>query len=111
MNSFTLVHLFHIIFVGGLFLYIGIKKDNTYKPILYSLLYLGILIILYHLYKIYNYIKMKKTIWVNLIHVFIIGPLLIYIGINRENTSRKYFELLLMFGFAAIGYHLFYLFQ
>jgi hypothetical protein len=39
----------------------------------------------------------------------IVGPILIYIGYNREKTSRKYFEILLMLGFAAIGYHGYYL--
>ena len=28
-----------------------------------------------------------------------------------EKTARKFFEILLMLGFASIGYHLYYLFQ
>jgi len=111
MDYDKFVHLFHILIVGGLFIYVGINRDKIYKPIFISLLYLGLLIILYHLYKIYGYIKQGKGIWVNLIHVFIVGPLLIYIGFNGEKTTRKFFELLLMLGFASIGYHLYYLFQ
>lgn len=110
MDSHKLVHLFHILIVGGLFLYVGINRDKIYKPIFTGLLYLGFLIIIYHLYKIYGYLKVNKGIWVNLIHVFIVGPLLIYIGYNGEKTTRKFFELLLMLGFASIGYHLYYLF-
>jgi len=75
------------------------------------LFYLGIVIIVYHLYKIYGYLNAGKNTWVNIIHVFIIGPLLIYIGYHGEKTSRKFFEVLLMFGFASIGYHLYYLFN
>jgi len=111
MDYDKFVHLFHILIVGGLFIYVGINRDKIYKPIFTALLYLGLLIILYHLYKIYGYIKQGKGIWVNLIHVFIVGPLLIYIGFNGEKTTRKFFELLLMLGFASIGYHLYYLFQ
>jgi len=111
MDYDKFVHLFHILIVGGLFIYVGINRDKIYKPIFTGLLYLGLLIILYHLYKIYGYIKQGKGIWVNLIHVFIVGPLLIYIGFNGEKTTRKFFELLLMLGFASIGYHLYYLFQ
>ena len=111
MDYDKFVHLFHILIVGGLFIYVGINRDKIYKPIFTGLLYLGLLIILYHLYKIYGYIKHGKGIWVNLIHVFIVGPLLIYIGFNGEKTTRKFFELLLMLGFASIGYHLYYLFQ
>ena len=110
MEPHTFVHLFHIIIVGGLFLYVGIKRDNIYKPLFPVILFLGFVIIFYHLYKIYGYLNIGKGIWVNLIHVFIIGPLLVYIGYYGVETSRKYFEMLLMLGFASIGYHLYYLF-
>ena len=74
------------------------------------LFYLGLIIVLYHLYKVYGYLNDNKSIWVNLIHIFIVGPLLVYIGYNGEKTSRKFFEILLMLGFASIGYHAYYLF-
>jgi hypothetical protein len=111
MNISFLVHLFHIIIVGGLFLYVGINRDKIPKILFSILLGLGILTILYHLYKTYKYLKEGKSIWVNLIHKFIVGPLLIYIGYNKEKTQRLYFEILLMLGFAAIGYHGYYLIQ
>jgi hypothetical protein len=58
---------------------------------------------------VYNYIKIGKSYWVNLIHIFIIAPILVYIGYNREKTRRLFYEILLMLGFAAIGYHGYYL--
>lgn len=106
MNS-TYIRLFHILFVGGLFLYVGINREKIYNPLFKVLLFLGIGIILYHLYKIYGYLNSGKQIWVNLIHVFLVGPLLLYIGYNGAKTSRKFFEVLLMLGFAVIGYHAF----
>jgi hypothetical protein len=109
MDSQTIIHLFHILIVGSLFLYVGINRENIYKSLFPVLLILGFIIILYHLYKIYNYFSNGKSYWVNLIHVFIVGPLLVYIGYYGINTSRKFFELLLMLGFASIGYHLYYL--
>jgi hypothetical protein len=109
MNSITLIHLFHILIVGSLFIYVGTYRDNIYKPLFRVLFTLGFIIIIYHLYKIYNYLKANQTIWINLIHVFIIGPLLVYIGYYGDKTSRKFFEILLMLGFASIGYHLYYL--
>jgi hypothetical protein len=109
INKRIFVHLFHIFFVGILFLYVGINRQLTNKYIFQILFYLGFIIIFYHLYKVYKYLKEDKGIWVNLLHIFIIGPLLIYIGYNSENTSRKWFEILLMLGFASIGYHLYYL--
>lgn len=110
MDKYVYVHLFHIIIVGSLFLYVGISRDNTISILYPILLGLGIIIILYHIYKTYKYIKDNKGYWVNLIYIFLIGPLLIYIGYNGEKTSRKFFEILMMFGFSAIGYHGYYLF-
>ena len=70
MDKEVYVHLFHIIIVGSLFLYVGISRDKT-TPILYPILLgLGIIIILYHIYKTYKYIQDNKGYWVNLIHIF-----------------------------------------
>ena len=107
--SLLIIHLFHILIVGSLFLYVGIHRTNIPKFMYPLLLGLGIIIILYHISKVYNYIKQEKPYWVNLIHVFLVGPLLVYIGYNREKTKRLYFELLLMLGFASIGYHGYYM--
>ena len=110
MEINTYVHLFHILFVGSLFLYVGIYR-TTIPTLMYPfLLGLGVIIIFYHGFKAYNYMKQGKGYWVNLIHILLVGPLLVYIGYNREKTARLYFELLLMLGFAAIGYHGYYLF-
>lgn len=109
MNISNLVHLFHIIIVGSLFLYVGINRVNISKNWFPILFWLGIIIIIYHIYKTYNYIKIGKNFWINLIHIFIVGPILIYIGYYAEKTDRLYFELLLMLGFASIGYHSYYL--
>jgi hypothetical protein len=111
MELNTYVHLFHILIVGSLFLYVGIYR-TTIPTFMYPfLLGLGLFIIFYHIFKAYSYMKQGKGYWVNLIHIFIVGPLLMYIGYNKEKTARLYFELLLMLGFAAIGYHGYYLFE
>ena len=48
MNPEIFVHLFHILIVGSLFLYVGIKRDSI-SPYLYPILLgLGIIIIFYH---------------------------------------------------------------
>ena len=109
MNTEQIVHLFHILIVGTLFLYVGIIREKIPKLLFPVLLILGVIIIVYHIYKAYNYMKVDKPYWVNLIHILLVGPLLVYIGYNRENTSRRYFEMLLMLGFASIGYHGYYL--
>jgi len=102
-------HLFHILIVGSLFLYVGIKKSTIPSFMYPVLITLGIVIILYHSFKVYKKLNLGFNPWINYIHIFIIGPLLLYIGLNREKTPRFYFEILLMLGFAAIGYHGYYM--
>jgi hypothetical protein len=111
MEIESYVHLFHILIVGSLFLYVGTYKSLIPTQMYPILLCLGLIIIFYHIYKAYNYIKLSKGYWVNLIHIFIVGPLLVYIGYNGDKIARLYFELLLMLGFASIGYHGYYLFK
>jgi hypothetical protein len=110
MKIETYVHLFHILIVGSLFLYVGITRNKIPSLMYPILLGLDLIIIFYHCFKVYNYIKLGKSYWVNLIHIFIVEPLLVYIGYNKKNTARLYFEILLMLGFASIGYHGYYLF-
>jgi hypothetical protein len=110
MNPESLVHLFHILIVGSLFLYVGIERTNIPSFMFQLLLGLGVIVILYHMFKVYTYMKQGRGYWVNLIHILLVGPLLVYIGYNGEKTARLYFELLLMLGFASIGYHGYYMF-
>ncbi len=107
--SHIFVHLFHILIVGSLFLYVGINGSKTPAFVFPILMYLGIIIIIYHSYKAYLKISLDKSAWINYLHILLVGPLLIIIGLNGVDTSRKYFELLLMAGMASIGYHGYYL--
>ena len=109
MSASLFIHLFHILIVGSLFLYVGIARSNIPTFMYPILTTLGIIIILYHSFKVYKKLQVGMNPWVNYIHIFIVGPLLLYIGLNREKTQRLYFELLLMLGFASIGYHGYYL--
>ncbi len=104
MSSF--ISLFHIFAVGTLFLYLGINKTNVPNIMYHFLLILGPIIIAYHIYKMYTYGKLN---WVNLMHILLIGPLLLYIGYKKQNTERMFYEIVLLLGFATIGYHVYYM--
>lgn len=104
------LHLVHVIIFGSLFLYIGLTRTAMPNYMFTVSLVLGIIIILYHSFKLFLKVTKKEFGgWINLIHIFIVGPLLLYIGYTNKDTSRKYFELLLMLAFAVIGYHGYYL--
>ena len=103
------VHLFHILFVGSLFLYVGTQRTNIPKFFYPTLLGLAVVIFFYHGYKTYVKVTTKQNPWINLIHMFIIAPTLFIIWSNKDATPRFYFEILLMLGFASIGYHGYYM--
>ena len=111
MLEITFVHLFHILIVGSLFLYVAIQKNKIPTFLFPVLLWLGIIIIIYHIYKALHYMKKGINPWFNIIHILLIGPNLIWIGYNKENTPKYAYDLLLMLGFASIGYHGYHLYK
>ena len=103
MKSEQLVHLFHILIVGTLFLYVGLRRNKMPQFMYPVLIVVGAIVLLYHAISM---VKNKgKRAWINLIHIVLVVPLLAYIGYKNKETSRKFYELLLMLGFASIGYH------
>ena len=106
MDSHRLLSLFHIFAVVPLFLYVAISKSNTITGVYGFILVLGAILILYHGYKAWNrYLAGSSAMWINLIHVFYVAPLLIYIGYRQKDTPRYAYELLALITFAALGYH------
>ena len=107
MDAHFLIALFHIAFVVPLFLYIGFQRAAT-PEWLYNVLFgLGIIVLVYHAIKaIAKFAAKSPSVWVNLIHTALIAPLMIYIGFLGKKTQRPAYELLLIAGFGALGYHL-----
>ena len=69
----------------------------------------GVLILFYHFYKGYKKIIMGKNAWVNIFHVLVVAPLLIFTGIQKQNTPFYIYQFIFMLAFAAIGYHGYYM--
>jgi ABC-type uncharacterized transport system YnjBCD permease subunit len=106
-NRFWLA-IIHLLFVVPLFLYVGFTRAETPRWLYLALLAIGIIVLVYHGFKLVIRLKNRSGYsWVNAIHVLLVAPLLIYIGYNKKETPRSSYELLLMAGFAAGGYHLF----
>lgn len=106
MNKIFYIHLFHILIIGSLFLYVGISKNKSPSFIYPLLIVLGIILILY---QGYNIISKGKYQWVNYFHLIIVAPLILYIGIMNKNTPYYVYQFLIMAAFAAIGYHSYYM--
>jgi hypothetical protein len=99
------IHLIHILVFSTFLGYIGIEQTKMPKFLYTVILSIGALVIVYHIYKSI----FKKDAWINYVHILIVGPLLVYIGLYKEETPRKAFELTLMMAFASLGYHSYYM--
>jgi peptidoglycan/LPS O-acetylase OafA/YrhL len=101
VSKLVIVHVFHILFVGGLFLYLGIRKNEAPSWLYPALIFLGIAIIIAHGLKL---LKNHYSI-VSWFHVLIVAPLVIYIGRTGPKTPDIAYNLILLEGVLAIGYH------
>ena len=107
MDKHLLLSLFHIALVIPFFLYIGFQRAATPEWIYNVMFGLGLLVLVYHGSKaIVRLVAKSPGAWINLIHVFVMAPLMIYIGYTGKKTQRPAYEMLLMVGFAGLGYHL-----
>ena len=112
MDSHIIVSLFHLLLIVPFFLYVGLQRSATPQIVYTVLLTLGVILTLYHGYKAWiRYSASSPYLYVNLIHFLYLGPLLIYMGVKGRDTPRWAYEVLLMFAFAAGGYHLYSLVQ
>ena len=107
MDIHLLLAVFHIAAVVPLFLFVGFQRAAT-PEWLYNVLFgLGIVLLVYHGAKAAIRIMARSaSAWINLLHAGLIAPLLIYIGYLGKKTERPAYELLLIAGFGALGYHL-----
>jgi hypothetical protein len=103
------IYLLHIFVLAPLLIGVGIARNTTPDFVFNLLGILAALIFVYHSYLAYKKLKEGKSAWVNWIHIFLIVPLFAILARFKKEASRRYFEMLMMLGFAAVGYHGFYL--
>lgn len=99
-----IIQSIHIFIFGIVLLYVGITIPK-YDWIYYILLTLGIIAI------IFFSLNFKKSLFWILWHILIIGIVLLWVGIQKYNSPKFLFKLLIILGSAAIGYHLVRLIQ
>jgi len=97
----NITNLVHIAIFFPLFYYVYIGRDSLSNEVKYLLLLLAAMGILFHVYKVTSVDRMK---WIYLIHLIIVFPILLYIGLS-DKTPRYIFELLLIVSFGMLGYH------
>jgi energy-coupling factor transporter transmembrane protein EcfT len=107
-NSHTALALFHLLVAGPFLIYVGLQGNALPDAVFMILGGLAAVIFLYHGYRAYTKISEGKSAWINWIHLLFVAPLFAYIAYTKKETPRRFFELALMGGFAAVGYHGFY---
>lgn len=109
MNSHQLLSLFHVLVVGPLFLYVS-TATSLPAFVFPVLLTLGAVVLGYQGYKAYTKIAAGSGGYkINLFHVIAVAPVLLYIGYEKPDPNDFIYQILLMLGFAVIGYHGYYL--
>jgi hypothetical protein len=104
MDTHTVLHIAHLLVLGPALVALG-AGYLSWVPRMYVAA-VGAFIVLYHAYRAYSRAAAGGYPWVNLIHVLFVGPALIAYGYS---DARYISELIMMLGFAAIGYHAYYL--
>lgn len=108
MVPHSAISLFHILVVAPLFLYVGFARNDVPEFVFLILGILAAVIFMYHAYQAWSKLSEGKSAWVNWIHLLLIVPLLAILALYKKEASRRYFEMLLLLGFAALGYNAVY---
>lgn len=89
-------------------IYVGVQRASSPELLFQGLIGLSIAIALYHSYRWYgNWRAGSSFLWVNVFHILVIAPLLLYIGVKQKDTPQVAFDTTIMLGFAAFGYNLY----
>ena len=108
MDKYTLVVLFHIFVIAPTFFWVAFSRAATPEWMYNVLFGVAILVAFYHGYKAVGRLAAgSPVVWVNLIHVLVVAPLLLWIGYHGKKTERPAYDLLLMTAFAVFGFHLY----
>jgi hypothetical protein len=107
----SLINLLHIFVIVPLLFCLYFYKDSLTPTICNIIIAIAIAGMGYHLYRLVkNSESDKMQEWkmtINVIHIMLIFPLLIYIGLKCKEAKRYYYELLLILIFASLGYNMY----
>ena len=109
LSKMSALHLAHALGIAPLFIYVGLYKEAVPEHVFTALGVLGIIVLAYHSYRAYGKLKENQSAWINWIHIFLVAPLLLILGYLKKDANSRYFEMMMLLGFASLGYHGFYL--
>ena len=108
MDAFFLVVILHVTVIVPFLLWVGFNRAATPEWMYSTLFGTGLLVLVYHTYKaITRLLAASPVVWINLIHVLVVAPLLLWIGYYGKRTERPAYDMLLIAAFGAFGFHLY----
>ena len=110
MDAHTFYGIFHVLIAAPFLIYVGIAGTSIPSWMYGALALMVAGIVGYHGFRAYQKLVDGRSAWINWIHILLIAPLLGWIALQKKETPRRAFEMLLMLGFAGLGYHAYHLF-
>ena len=108
MDPYLLIGVLHVAFIVPFLLWVAFQRAASPDWVYNVLFGTGLLILVYHGVKaVGRFFAKSAMLWVNLIHVLLIAPLLIWIGYHGKKTERPAYDMLIIAAFGAFGYHLY----
>lgn len=110
LNYWNAVNLLHILFVAPLLAYVGLNGKNTEEWVFRLLMYTGIFVFAYHLWR-FTQNTSEYGRMINLFHIAIVAPLLFFVGFYGENTLPLFYNILFLLSIIVLFYHAYSLYQ
>jgi hypothetical protein len=108
MDPYLLIGVMHVAFIVPFLLWVAFQRAASPDWVYNVLFGAGLLVLVYHGIKaVGRFFAKSAMLWVNLIHVLLIAPLLIWIGYHGKKTERPAYDMLIIAAFGAFGYHLY----
>ena len=107
LTYFKMIFLFHILVVAALLFYIGYKGNNLPKWFYNLLGGLAIIIIGYHVYRIYTR-GLNEPFW-NYFHILVVAPLFLYTAYKKTNTPKLIYNIFIALAGAALFINFYFL--
>ena len=108
MDIYLLVAVMHLAFIVPLLMYVGFNRAATPEWVYNVLFGIGLLVLAYHSYKgAIRWAAGSQLVWIHLIHIFLVVPVLLWVGYHGKKTERPAYDMILMLAFAALGHHVY----
>ena len=108
LDAHFFLSIAHLLLIAPLLLFVGFQRSATPDWLFQSIFIIGFIVLGFHSFRfLTRFYSNVSYAWVNLIHILLVAPLLLYIGYHKKDTQRLYYELLLLLSFGMVGYHLF----